>query len=88
MNELKINKKIETEVESMFLLGKQIGELKKKYPMCWAVLKAQFGLADYNNKYFEDSVDNLKIRLYAEIVKRDSEKKKQKEEDIKKELKK
>ncbi len=88
MKELKINKAIEAEVEVMFILGKQLSEIQKAYPACWNILKYQFALNDSFHKKNPDSVDNLKIRLYAEIVrKKESDKldrKKEEEEKLKK----
>lgn len=86
MKELKIDKRIEAQVEQMFLLGKQMGDLAKNYPSCLRIIKEQFGLTDYSSNNFEDSVDNLKVRLYAEIIRQDNRIKKLKEEKIKKEL--
>jgi len=68
MKEFKIDKKIEAQVEVMFTLGQQMGELKERYPSCFSLLKKQFGFADYSGDNCPDNADNFQIRLYAEIV--------------------
>jgi len=68
MKELKIDKKIEAQVEVMFTLGQQMRELKDRYPNCFSLLKQQFGFGDYSSDNSPDNIDNFQLRLYAEII--------------------
>ena len=84
--QFKIDKAIENEVESIILLGKQMGDLRKKYPACLQIIKKQFNLSDYPSNDFEDDIENVKVKLYAEILTQSKKNEIKKEEAIKKSL--
>lgn len=86
MKEIKIDKKIEQEVETMVLLAKQISNLNINYSVCWSILKEQFNLQDYPRNNIPDDIENLKISLYAEIIKKNNKNKVLKEEKINKKI--
>lgn len=87
MKEIKIEKKLENEVESIYLLGKQVSDLAKKYPACWKILKEHFNLTDYpDREYIPDDIENVKVNLYVEIVKKINIAQKRKAEKIGKKL--
>jgi len=69
MKEIKIDKKIENQVESIIILANQLVELKNSYQDCFKIIKKQFNLGDYSESNFvQDDIENIKISLYAEIV--------------------
>ena len=87
MKELKINKVIEQEVETIILLGNQISELKKKYPECFRIIKKQFNFDDFSDRnYIPDDIENVKISLYAGIIRQNNRNTKLKEKKIKNNL--
>ena len=89
MKELKINKKIEQQVEQMVIIGANAETIKKEYPACWNVLKNQHKLDNYySENHVIDDIENVKIRLYAEIVKQNKTDRVNKEKKIQKQLKK
>lgn len=67
--EIKVTPEIANQVENMILAAMAVSEINKCYPKCWDILKHQFRLKDYNSSDFiEDDIQNVKIRLYAEII--------------------
>lgn len=83
MNEtITITKEISNEVETMVLLGSQFQELKRKHPRCLDILKKQFGLSDYDNSNIVDDIENVKLKLYAEILSSNTVKAKKLEADV------
>lgn len=80
MKEIIIKKEIENEVETMTLLAKHVAELRSKYPECWNILRTQFELKDYKDSDFiADDIENIKVSLYAAIVRQE-----RKNEELKK----
>lgn len=82
MKQIKINPSIEKKVEQMFSLAQQVSEIKQQYYGCWGIIKKEFDLGDYGNKGNQDTVENIKVRLYAEIVRKTNELKLKKEQAI------
>ena len=88
MKQIIINKEIENEVESMVLLGKQFSDLKRSYPECEAILRKQFNMKDFpDTDYIPDDFENVKISLYAAIIRQHNKERAKKEQDIAKKLK-
>lgn len=86
MEEFKIDKEIEKQVESMFVIATQCQEFKNKYPNAWSILKAQFDLADYSSYYNPVSADTFKLRFYAEILQGKEALERKKKEALQKEI--
>ena len=87
MKTFKIKPSIEKKVEQMFMLGQQVSDLKILHPACWNIIKKEFCLgSSYDDVKFKDSFDNIKVRLYAEIVRKENMDKTKKEYAIKKQL--
>ena len=82
MKQIKINPSIEKKVEQMFSLAQQVSEIKQQYSGCWGILQREFDLGDYRNRGHQDTVENIKVRLYAEIVRKTNELKSKKEQAI------
>ena len=73
MKEITINKTIESEVELMISLARQAEQLRKNYPECWSLLAKQFQLKDYQDiDFIQDDIENIKISLYAGIVRKNN----------------
>ena len=87
MKTFKIKPSIEKKVEQMFMLAQQVHDLKELHPGCWDIIKKEFGLgASYDEVKNQDSFDNIKVRLYAEIVRKENVNKAKKEKAIKEKL--
>jgi len=83
MKQIKIKPLVEKKVEQMFSLAQQISEIKKQYPGCWGVIKREFDLGDYyGNNEPQDTVENTKVRLYVEVIRKDNEAKFKKEQAV------
>lgn len=73
MKEITINKTIESEVELMISLARQSEQLRKNYPDCWSLLAKEFQLKDFLDRDFiQDDIENIKISLYAGIVRKNN----------------
>ncbi len=71
----------------MVSLAQQIAELKKQYPACWEILKKQYQLKDFSDSNFvTDDIENVKIKLYAEIISRNRINEKKRLEEVKNKL--
>ena len=89
MKEIIINKTIDNEVEVIVSLASQISKLRKDYPECWSIISKQFQLKDFNDSnHIPDDIENVKISLYAAIVRQNNFNQAKKKEEIKKALKK
>lgn len=89
MDDVKIDKDIESEVEAIFLLGKQLEDFIRKYPGAWPVIKRQFGFVDFlREKAPTRRIETFKLDLYVEILKVKEWETQQKEDDLSKRLKK
>lgn len=85
MKEIIIEKSIESEVEGMIALASQLATVKKSYPDCWALLSKQFLLKDYiESNFYPDDIENVKVGLYAAIVRHMNASEAKKKDDIKK----
>lgn len=69
--EIKITKELENEIDAMIGVAKQFAEIRKTNQDCYNVLMKQY-LPDnsYSNKPIPDTEENVKVRLYAEIIKK------------------
>jgi len=80
--EIEIDKKIEQEVEAMFLIGVQAQKINSEYPKCWEKITEQFGIVRFiSDKKEPDNIDNFKLNLYVEILRKQKE-----NEDYKKKI--
>lgn len=87
MKEIIINKTIENEVEVIISLASQIAKIRKDFPECWTIIAKQFQLRDYNDSsYISDDMENVKISLYAAIIRQNNFNESKKKEGIKKAL--
>lgn len=74
---IEITNDMKNKIEQMVSICEQSKSLKKEYPRCWEILKKQYQLWDYmNSDFIEDDMDNVKIKLYAEIISADTIKQK------------
>jgi hypothetical protein len=86
--EIKITQEIANQVEQMVLVASQMAEISKKYPTCWAILRKQFRLETYlDSNFIEDDIENVKVKLYADIISKNTIDKKTLEAKIVKEIK-
>lgn len=87
--EIKITQELSNQVEGMVIAVQNVSEIAKKYPKCWEILRHQFKLKEYgNNDVVEDDINNVKIRLYAEIITKNTVDKKKLEAEVSKQIKK
>lgn len=72
--EIKISKELENQIDSYILVAKKAKEIRDENPVIWGILSKQF-LPErmYNDKHIPDTEENLKVRLYAEMIKKKNE---------------
>lgn len=72
--EIKITKELEEKINSMMKASKELECVKEKYPKCFQILNEQFLKdPDYGKEKILDTEENTKVRLYAEIIRKDNE---------------
>lgn len=71
---IEISKELENEIDAMIGVAKQASKIKEDNPIVWGILTKQF-LPDrsFGEEPIKDSEENLKVRLYAEIIKKQNE---------------
>lgn len=69
---IEITKEMENEIDAIIGLGKQVGKIKSENLEVYKIIRTQFFSDDYN-KPILDTETNLKVRLYAEIMKKKNE---------------
>ena len=85
--EIKITNEMKNKIEQMVSICEQAKALRKEYPKCWDILKQQYQFVSYpSTDFIEDDIDNVKIKLYAEIISSDTIKQKALEAKVTKKL--
>ncbi len=87
--EIIITAELSNQVEYMVLLAIKMAEINTNYPACWAILRKQFRFETFfDSNFIEDDIENIKIKLFAEIISKNTMDKKLQEKLVEKELKK
>ena len=71
---IEITKELENEINAMIGVAKQAEEIRTAYPNCWSILTKQYlPERSYGEKPILDTEENVKVRLYAEIIRKNNE---------------
>jgi len=69
MQEIIIAKKIEQEVETIFLHAKALADMRDKYPQAVFTILNEFQLQQFQDRDFiQDDFNNIKVKMYTEVV--------------------
>lgn len=74
-NVLQINTDVMNVVNEQMLIASKIRDILEQYPKCFAILKSEFFPESTYNQPVKDSHENMRLRLYAEIISSDFKKK-------------
>lgn len=82
---IEITKELENEIDAMVGVAKQAGKIRNDNPSCWAILAKQYlPEHSYGQAPILDTEENVKVRLYAEIIRKKNEITVKTEREIKK----
>jgi len=71
---IEITKELENEIDAMIGVAKTFAGIKSLNKACFDILMKQYlPETSYNSKPIQDTLENLKVRLYAEIIKKKNE---------------
>jgi len=70
---IEITKEVENEINAMIGVARSASIIRNDNPALWKILSDQFLPDGWGAKPIPDTEDNLKVRLYAEMMKKKNE---------------
>lgn len=71
---IEITQEVENEIDAVVGVAKQVGQILKENKRIFDIIKLEYFNDSYSvNERIQDTDENIKIRLYAEIMKRKNE---------------
>lgn len=72
--EIKISKELENKIDAMIGVAKEAKRIREENPAVWSILSNQFlPERSFGKEPILDTEENLKVRLYAEIIRKQNE---------------